>query len=612
MFKGIQNRVKSHPWLILLLLLGGFLRFYHLTFQSVWDDELATLIECDPSLKFSDAIKTYMEFDNMPPLYLLLMRYLFVAFGHTAFVLRVFSAIMGTAAIGAMFLLGQRLFNKNVGNAAAFIFTLNYFQIYYSQEGRPYTFLTLFTILSFYRLVVYLQQPSVKNALYYAFFTLLMLYGQYVALFMLAAQVLVLLVFLLFFEREQKVKFFLNMIPAIFIMVIGYLPALPQLLKNAAITSSWIPFPPLDVFTGYLSEFFGNSEFIVAIVYLLIIHFFVQVFATERQTSSKPIWQAMNYSFVVLVIWLVVYMLIPLIRTYTTLPILVSRYFNPLIPAICIMAGIGLTEIKNRVAQQTIVALFLCFTVVDMAIVKKYYFVPQKPQYRENAAYVLSDLKPDEPVVTTFCWHYTYFFKPGKHHTQIKYGTLDKYINQLRGESHMPESFWYMGTHEKSTNLSPENNVFLHGAYVLERRLDLHEVNAMHFVRVRENETQMQLSHFDPLTPNAEYQVLLDGSTAITHKGMNLPKGCYRLYVCAKSMPEKHVNTIPAHLSFALNGKFIGGFFVKNSQDFATQSIDFVQGADSLSRLHVFFDNDIVHNAKDRNVCINAIYLEKR
>ena len=612
LFTATKSKLSPRFLLGLIFLIGAFLRLYHLNFQSVWDDELATLIETDPTLKFADAIETHMTFDNMPPLYLLLLRYLFVVFGHSAMVLRLFSALLGTAAIGAMYLLGKSLYNQKAGIGAAFIFALNYFQIYYSQEGRPYTFLTLFTILSFYRLVLYFQHNSLKNVLYYALFTLLMLYGQYVALFILAAQGLLIILFLWVLANSNRWRYFWHFFLAMFLIAIGYIPALPQLIKNAGIQSSWIPFPPLDVFTQYLSEFFGRSEFLLALIYLLVILFFARVAsAGDEKIESENKWPAKTYTFLIIGVWLVVYMLIPLIRTYTTLPILVPRYFNPLIPAVCLMAGIGLVEIKNKFVQYTVALLFFVFTAVDLFVVKKYYGQPTKAQYRENAAYVISHLNKDEPLVTTFWWHYQYFFKPVKAEKQIQYGTLDLYIHKLQSGGELPASFWYLATHEKVIQLSPENKIFIQNNYVVERKANFHEVSAIHYVKKTAAQTVVQFNQCAPLQANENNELILDGSQNIIVNKQTLEKGVYRFYVCAKNLPEHYVNNIPAHLSLKINGNFAGGFFVQSGKNYNTQSVVAIIKENGPVTISLLFDNDFVYQNLDRNVAIISIYYEK-
>ncbi len=617
LFTLFQSNIFKRPYLLLILLAGALLRFYHINFQSVWDDELATLIETDPTLKFQDAIKTYMDFDNMPPLYLLLLRYTFIVFGHTALVLRSFSALFGIASIAAMYLLAKSIYNKRSAYIAAIFLAFNYFQIFYAQEGRPYTFFTLFTILSFYRLVLYLQNNSLKNALHYAFFTLLMLYGQYVALFAMAAQGLIILVFFIFFQKEKKGRFFWHFLLAYLLVAIGYIPALPQMIKNAGIQSSWIPFPPPDVFSGFFKEFFGNSELVLPLVYLAIILFFTQLLKSsekneEAQNEETQTWQKLPFTFLILAIWISVYLLIPLIRTYTSIPILVPRYFNPLIPAICLMAGIGIAEIRSKIIQITFMVLLVSFSITDLFVIKRYYTTPSKPQYRQNAAFVLQNLKADEPLVTIFWWHYQYFFRPSKADKQIQYGTLDTYCSKLQNEKQLPNSFWYLGTRDKNLALSTVNTLFLKDNYIIEQRADFHEVNATHFVRKKEQQIVLDLNKFEPTKEDENRQLFMNGSGSVRYEKLVLEKGNYQFCICAKSTPDEALNGIQAHLSLKINNQFIGGCFVKESKFFTTQYLNYAQKESATVQIELLFDNDRLYKNIDRNVIISSLYFEKK
>jgi hypothetical protein len=612
LFASIKSSIIKHPYLLIILLIGVGLRFYHLTFQSVWDDELSTLVEANPDLKFEVAVETYLQFDNIPPLYPFILRYVFTIFGYSALLLRLFSALLGVASIIAIYFLGRTLYNKTSGYIASLLLALNYFQIYYSQEGRPYTFLTLFTILSFYRLLIYLKHNSFKNAILYAFFSLGMIYSQYIAFFTLAAQGLIILIFFIFFQKDKKLLYLLHFGIAFILITIGYLPAYSQMINNLSIQSSWIPFPSPDVFTGYFRDFFGNSELIVTLIYIFIIFFFVQCL-TENFKTNPILNQSGNFpfAFLILVTWISVYLLIPLIRTYTTIPILVPRYFNPIIPGICIMAAIGVAEIKSKVIQITLIVLFVCFSIVDLFVIKKYYTTHTKPQYSENAYFVLQNLKPSEPIITNFCWHYQYFFNPINATSQIQCGNLNKYIGVLQKETSLPSSFWYLGEHEKKFNLTADNDLFLSNNYLIDSRIELFEVNASHFVLKNKTQISLDFNRFTPIKQTENNQLFLDGSANIIYDSLVLQKGFYNLLICAKSLPEVPLNKVQGHLSLKINNQIVGGTFVKESKFFSTQKISFVQKIGEPIKIELLFDNDMYYKKVDRNILIASISLEK-
>ena len=132
-----------------MLLTGLLLRFYGLTYQSLWLDELHTMNEADPAISWSNLFSQLKCCDPHPPLHFIITRLAFTIFGHTEFVARAISALIGTASIAALYLLGKEMCNKTVGLIAAALTCVNYYNIYYSQEARMYILAFLFAALSY-------------------------------------------------------------------------------------------------------------------------------------------------------------------------------------------------------------------------------------------------------------------------------------------------------------------------------------------------------------------------------------------------------------------------------------------------------------------------------
>ena len=53
MFGNLINLIKSNKVIFLFLIIGSFLRLYHLNFQSPWLDEIHTMNESNPNIPFS-------------------------------------------------------------------------------------------------------------------------------------------------------------------------------------------------------------------------------------------------------------------------------------------------------------------------------------------------------------------------------------------------------------------------------------------------------------------------------------------------------------------------------------------------------------------------------
>ena len=109
------NTLKNNKWLVIILVVSAFLRIFKLDFQSVWLDEVHTMIESNPELTFAEFDYIVYFREGMGHFYFLVVRLLQEVFGISSFVVRSFSAIMGIAAVYSIYALGKSLYSKNVG-----------------------------------------------------------------------------------------------------------------------------------------------------------------------------------------------------------------------------------------------------------------------------------------------------------------------------------------------------------------------------------------------------------------------------------------------------------------------------------------------------------------
>lgn len=145
-----QSRISglqcpSSILLLAILLLAGFLRFYHLDAQSLWNDEgnSARIAERTPDLILEGAAG-----DIHPPGYYLLLHGWRALVGQSEFALRSLSVVAGLALVLFTYLLGRHLFGDATGLMAAFLGALSPFAVYYSQEARMYALLAAFSAAS--------------------------------------------------------------------------------------------------------------------------------------------------------------------------------------------------------------------------------------------------------------------------------------------------------------------------------------------------------------------------------------------------------------------------------------------------------------------------------
>jgi len=495
------NLIKSNYILIAIMFIAAIARLYHIDFQSVWLDEIHTINESNPSKSFSEVYDALLVSEPHPPLFFFITHIAFKLFGYTTFVARIVSAIIGIAGVFSIFLLGKEIFNKNVGIYSAVLLAFNYFHIYYSQDARMYPLLFLMTVLSFYYLIKFIKKPTYRSVSMYVLFSTLMIYCHFFALFTLVSQYLILSYFIIKpYEIERK-KFFIYTLISGIVTIILFLPAYRLFIKTTEITSIWIQMPTLDVYTQFFKDFFGQSEIVLFFVVSLIILFFIQLFSVEntKKFTINPKEDKLLFSFFILFIWLIVTLFLPLVRTYTSLPMLINRYFINILPVIIIVVSMGLYFIKNEVVRYSILSIILLFSVTDIVIVKKYYKQPNKTQFREVTQFIIDNNSNNDPVVTSLSWYFPYFLNNEKVKNTIVDGTLDNYVNEMIQDSTKRKSFWYVDAHNRPYKITEETQKYLESNFSVENNFDLYDTWTKHYVKSTNELSKKDISEFNPI-----------------------------------------------------------------------------------------------------------------
>lgn len=489
----IVSLIKDNYLIIAILVLSALLRFFHLDYQSPWLDEIHTLNEANPNASLSEVYSQILSGEQMPPLYFYILYFLFKIFGYTIFVARLFSAILGVLAVYVLYKLVHQLIDKKTALVAALLFGMNYFMIYFSQEARPYILFTLFMLLSFYRMLMYLKSSTIKNAIWFGLTACLMLHSHFIGFFTLFAQAIIFLLFLFLKKDLDKKQFFKGSIIAAIVLLIAYIPSMHSLMKIFSIKSFWIPAPGSDSFKLIYKSFFGNSEIIIFLNGILFIGFIYSLFTSEKRKNSEN--EETNWSAIILVLWISLTMIVPLISSYISNPIILDRYFLGVLPAIIILLAIGLMQIKGKLLKIVFISVYLIFFLFDMFGIQKYYHSVKKTQFRETTSYIIEKNDKNHKVISSLSWYLPYFFNKENKSTEIFGATLDEYIAQQKSlHKESLSSFWYFDAHGREYNPSPETLEFLNQNYWVKDNFTGLQAWTRHFVIKSEINTKVQFS----------------------------------------------------------------------------------------------------------------------
>ncbi len=172
-----------------IFLLAFTLRAYRLEQQDLWGDEgvsyKATLVT------FPDLIR--LPWWISPPLYYASLNLWTRLAGKTLFALRFLSLMAGLLAMAVIYRLACSLFGASTGLIAAFVCAISPVQVYYSQETRMYTLVTLEAGLLIWFLALLSQEQGRRSPpLWIGYFltALVAVYTHYTVFLLLIAQAL--------------------------------------------------------------------------------------------------------------------------------------------------------------------------------------------------------------------------------------------------------------------------------------------------------------------------------------------------------------------------------------------------------------------------------------
>jgi 4-amino-4-deoxy-L-arabinose transferase-like glycosyltransferase len=400
--------------MIPVLLLAAGLRFYHLTFQSLWLDELMTWWRSStPDLP---TVLHSVESDVWPPGYSLFIYALIRALGASDFILRYPAALAGVLAVASIYTLGRRLGSHLAGVFAALLLGILEVSIYYSQEARPYSGLILFSILSTYfwlrwldalritpppglPLLRRLRPPSpvkrgreilafarlgggeAARSLYldlaaYVLFALLAAYWNYYGLVLIALQAAGAALWLI-----RRPRAWPALIGLYVVIGIGYLPWLTPTLADLG-RATYLPNRPggygdeLMQFLRFLFNL-GQGYVLVAIGVVAM----ALVVDGVRIGRGKPVRRAM---WLLLAGWLLLPFTLTYLRSLNGPSTLLHRYLLISLPAAALLPALALTRLPiRRWLQAGLMALAAILLLNNLVRHWDYYTRPTKAQFRE-------------------------------------------------------------------------------------------------------------------------------------------------------------------------------------------------------------------------------------
>lgn len=171
--------------IFLILFLGLILRIIGIN-QSFWLDEAITATIAR-DLTTTQIINNYLPLDNSPPLFVLLVNFIFGFLPNNEIVDRIPSIIFGLATIFFLYLIAKEWINKKFGLLVALLLATSPLHVYYSHEARMYSLATFLATLLIWSTLGFVKHKKNSYLIWYVIAGMGMLYTHYVAALILLA-----------------------------------------------------------------------------------------------------------------------------------------------------------------------------------------------------------------------------------------------------------------------------------------------------------------------------------------------------------------------------------------------------------------------------------------
>jgi uncharacterized membrane protein len=409
------GRAKNLPWLVVAIIcLAAALRFVGLGHESLWLDEAYQVVASNNNV--ASILQTTIHFDTHPPLYYLLLHYWMLGFGHSEAAVRSLSACLGIISVALVYDVGKELFNRRTGLVASFLLAISTFALWTSQDDRPYSLLMALSALSFLFFVRILRadKPSKTLVLFYSLANILLLYTHIYGVFIVATEVLFMLLFRRNYAKAQT-AFWFSLVATLIAFSPWIFVFMTSVLGSGVHGLDWIPRPTVPIVDQALDAISGGIGFIVALIVSVVgvLGFTVSQRRVSQGKSVQMTTKVVVKSLVreprtaLLLIWFLFTLVASLVLSFAIRPIFWDRYLSGIAPALCLLVARGVDNgslvisayfkrVKVPMAAMVIVGVI---TLLALPSLYNYYAVPHKEQWREVVQLIEGNAKPGDAIV---------------------------------------------------------------------------------------------------------------------------------------------------------------------------------------------------------------------
>lgn len=315
------------------------------------------------------------------------------------------SAIFAALSSVAVYLLGRRFLGWTAGAVAATLYSLSVYTLTSAQQARSYSLELLLVIAAWYMLFGALSERDQRATRWwwalYTLVTALALYAHLFAFFVVVAQFagLALILALPGPWRERAREAIRPALTSLGVVTVLILPLIYAASHGSHI--SWVPpATPADVRDLLLNDVSGGDPSYLYVL-LTLIALGVMLAAAARlrpPTGGSGRLRAVEPGAALLLCWLVIPFALSYAVTqpYLNLHFFYARYEVVIIPAICLLAGLGVQLLPIRTLQIAVTSALL---VLASASAPYYYAHAQIQDFRDPIAWLQTQYQPGDGIV---------------------------------------------------------------------------------------------------------------------------------------------------------------------------------------------------------------------
>ncbi|MBI1770274.1 MAG: glycosyltransferase family 39 protein [Bacteroidetes bacterium] len=397
MKKNIEQ-IRPHHLLFGIVILGAFFRLYKIDYQSLWLDELYSIIPTAPENSIQSIIEHCKT--DQPPFFFLFIHSVFRFFPYNEITGRIACAIIGLISIVVIYFLGSEIKNREAGLFASFLCAINFFHIFYSQELRFYSMAFLLSSVSYLFFIKACRNPKTRNLFLYAVSTVALLYTHYFGLLIFGAQGFTFIYLIIKDKNYQLARF--GIITGLLVLL-AFSPWIPTLIADSKVNSFWIKAPKIYFLAEYFYDYTGKDA-ATTIIFIFLIVLFFKNFTFNKSDSN---------SFIVLMLWMIISYAVPYLWSIARVPILHDRYTIVVLPAWFLLTSLGWEKLKSVPLKYTLTSALFVSLLINLTFFKKHYTRITKDQYRECSLFVINNNKQHYPIYAPdpLSWHFNYYFR---------------------------------------------------------------------------------------------------------------------------------------------------------------------------------------------------------